>query len=262
MIDIVYVVGPGTRNDPLYYSLRSIANLPHDRVWIAGYQPPWVQNVTHIPVQQGPGKHANTWANWRAIAESGPENFYLFNDDFFVMQPVETVPVWHRGPLGKAIAGYLNTPALTNWRRRAEAARTGLVQLGHQPASLSWYELHTPMPMNRTLLVAALADLDKVRDRAHLYYAKRTWYGNHARIGGTERADCKTQRTDNRHLDEDRFTPFLSTSDRSWRGAAGDLVRATFTQAGPYEIPREARRGRVRDRGRDRDRKRRTVAHR
>lgn len=262
MTDIVYVVGAEARNDPLHYSLRSLANLPHHRVWIAGYQPDWVQGVTHIPVIQGRGKHANTWANWRAIAEHGPEDFLLFNDDFFVMAPTREVPVWHRGGLDKAIAGYLNTPALVNWRRRAEAARTGLVQLGRNRAELNWFELHTPMPMNRTLLRAALADLDRVRDRAHLYYAKRTWYGNHAGIGGTERSDCKTPHTSGKHLTEARFTPFLSTSDRSWRGAAGDLVRATFTTPGPYEIPREARRGRVRDSGRDRDRQRAAAAHR
>lgn len=259
-MDIVYVVGKKPRNDPLYYSLRSLANLPHGRVWIAGYAPPWVQEVTHIPVVQGRGKHANTWANWRAIAEHGPEDFYLFNDDFFVMEPVDTVPVWHRGPLGKAIAGYLSAPSLLNWRHRAEAARTGLARLGYQPADLNWYELHTPLPMNRGKLAAALDDLDRVRDRAHLYYAKRTWYGNHARIGGTERSDCKTQHPTARHLNEARFTPFLSTSERSWRGSAGDLVRGTFTTPGPYEQPKEPRRGTVRHRGRDRRGQRRAAA--
>ncbi|MFF3129757.1 hypothetical protein ACFVRD_48125 [Streptomyces sp. NPDC057908] len=51
--DIVYVVRPWNQNEQLRYSLRTLANLPHRRVWIAGYCPTWVgPDVGRIPVAQ------------------------------------------------------------------------------------------------------------------------------------------------------------------------------------------------------------------
>ena len=47
-MDAVYYVRPGDRNDELRYSLRSLANLPHDRVWIVGHTPPWVTGIESI----------------------------------------------------------------------------------------------------------------------------------------------------------------------------------------------------------------------
>jgi hypothetical protein len=48
--DVVYVVRPGNRNEELRYSLRSIAaHLPHRRVWLAGFCPSWVRNISFIP---------------------------------------------------------------------------------------------------------------------------------------------------------------------------------------------------------------------
>ena len=67
--DIVYVVRPGERNEELRYSLRSLSNLPHGRVWIAGYMPKWVTGVEHIPSPAKPGSHVHAKANLRAACQ-------------------------------------------------------------------------------------------------------------------------------------------------------------------------------------------------
>ncbi len=57
--DVVYVVRPGDKNEELRYSIRSvIANLPHRKVWIAGYKPTWLSDdLGYIKVQTKPGGH-------------------------------------------------------------------------------------------------------------------------------------------------------------------------------------------------------------
>lgn len=229
-MDIVYIVGPGDVNTQLRYSLRSLSNFPHHRVWIIGHKPPWTTNIEHVWVPQDKHKHLNTWASWRAMAKHGPISFALFNDDFYVTERVPKPPVEHRGPLDENITR-LNTPHLAAWRARAANTRDALTKLGR--AGLYWYELHTPLPMRRALLRGALADLERVRDRDLGGYCKRTWYGNHAGLGGTERLDCKVHGHGYVKLDD--AGPYLSTSDKSWRGQTGRAIEAMFPDPSPYE---------------------------
>ena len=51
-MDIVYVVRPGDENEALRYSLRSLANIPHRTVWIAGYRPKWCYGIVYVPRDQ------------------------------------------------------------------------------------------------------------------------------------------------------------------------------------------------------------------
>lgn len=104
--DIVYPVRPGTINEELRYSLRSLANVPHGRVWIAGHRPPWARGVGHIPVPPQATKYLGSTANLRAAVEHPEvaEEFLYFNDDFFVMTAVQEVPALHRGPVDRVEA--------------------------------------------------------------------------------------------------------------------------------------------------------------
>lgn len=232
-MDIVYILGPGEWNEQLRYSLRSLVNVPHGDVWVVGHKPHWLHDVHHIQVPQDGPKHANTWNNWRALAEHGPAEFALFNDDFFVTQPVDGFEATHRGSLTDNI-DRLNTPTLVNWHARAVATRDTLVRAGREPAF--WYELHTPLPMRRDLLADAIAGLDAVRDRDPLAYCKRTWYGNFARIGGTERLDCKAHSRHAPGIGTGLYVPYLSTAPHAWSGIAGHHVRQLFGHPSHHEI--------------------------
>src|SRR5688572_13246658 len=98
--DIVYVCRPGDDNEELRYSLRSLRNLPHGRVFVAGYCPVWVSSeVERIPVPRMSDKHTHALASLVAAMndERVSDPFVMFNDDFYIMRPMDRVPILHTG---------------------------------------------------------------------------------------------------------------------------------------------------------------------
>lgn len=225
--DIVYPVRPGNDNAELRYSLRSLANLPHGRVWIAGHLPPWVRGVGHIPVAPQATKYRGSTANLRAAVERPDvaESFVYFNDDFFLMQPVQFMPVLHRGPLA-TVERYYRHRGNGSYLRGLRDTRDLLAELGHhRPLS---YELHVPMPMTRSRALGAL-DVGAHLDVLH----KRTLYGNLHHVGGHQISDPKILTRSPRFP---QSAPFLSTSpDTFANGLVGRFIRAAFPEPGPYE---------------------------
>ncbi|MEC3995152.1 hypothetical protein VSR01_17080 [Actinacidiphila sp. DG2A-62] len=228
--DIVYPVRPGNTNQELRYSLRSLANLPHGRVWIAGHMPPWVRHAGHIPVEPQATKYKGSTANLRAAVEHEEvsEEFLYFNDDFFLMRPLVSMPVLHRGPLDRVERYYAHRPN-GSYLRGLRETRELLGELGHrQPLS---YELHVPMPMTKARVRETL------EVGAHLEVLhKRTLYGNLHQVGGREISDPKIL---TRSPQFPQSAPFLSTSpDTFAHGLVGRFIRAAFPVPGPYEKDR------------------------
>ncbi|WP_225846894.1 hypothetical protein [Streptomyces sp. HPF1205] len=228
--DIVYPVRPGDDNHELRYSLRSLANLPHGRVWIAGHMPPWVRGVGHIPVPPQPTKYLSSTANLRAAVEHPDiaEEFLYFNDDFFVMQPVEAMPVLHRGPL-EQVERRCAHRATGSYAQGLRETRALLADLGHKrPLS---YELHVPMPMSKTRARETL----EAGQRLQLLH-KRTLYGNLHQVGGRQIFDPKVLTRSPRFPHN---APFLSTApDTFAAGSVGQFIRRQFAAPGPYEAGR------------------------
>lgn len=218
--DVVYLAGPGLGRE-LRHSLRSLKHLPHGRVWIVGRQPSWLKDVERIYVEQRPKrKYANQEANLRAYCtrKQGTEKFLLFNDDFFVMQPIDEVPVWHRGPIGQVVDNYGARTDEYVQRLRATADALGW-------DALSYDSIHVPMVLEKSKLLEVLDS----KPEGALF---RSVYGNRWGLGGTVHGDVKVKKKDVDPPDG----PFLSTSDGSFReGLAGDLVRETFPWACDYE---------------------------
>ncbi len=240
MVDVVYMVREGSRNEELRFSLRSVAaNLPHSRVWIVGYRPPWVTGVRHLKVRQGTDKHANTWALTTAIANC-PEisdEFVWMHDDLFVMAPVDRVPVMHRGTLDDWFDRHRATRG--SWAvDKMRATQAALVDFGRPAAGLLSYELHVPLPVDRRWLAEAIAYADFRRERGLPgNLAKRTLYGNIAGVGGVLADDCKIANTDDV---PDPGRTYLSTSDGSFKyWKVGRHIRGRFTAPSPYEQPME-----------------------
>jgi hypothetical protein len=225
--DIVYVVKPGDDNQELRFSLRTLRNLPHGRVFVAGYCPRWLKGVTPIPVRQAGTKFANSTGNLRAAAEHPEvsEDFLYFNDDFFVMSPVDRMPVLHRGPVS-TVEDYYSTRGKGPYLEGLRGTRGLLLELGFdEPLS---YELHVPMLLNKQRLLETLelgADLPVLH--------KRTLYGNVWAAGGKQIRDCKVL---SRGWTFPKAAPFLSTAPLSFAsGAVGQHIRARFPEPGPYE---------------------------
>lgn len=232
-LDIVYMVKAAEDNEPLRHSLRSLANLPHGRVWLVGYKPKWVRNVGYIPTMQRGPKHHNTWRNWLAMADSPdlPDRWVLFNDDFYVTRPIESVPDLHRGPLDEAIE-WLGRIRVNTYKGRMEATRRALRRAGRPEPYLS-YEMHAPLVMDRAAHRESLAWLRRNAVAPPENMAKRSFYGNWAQPGGQRAADVKVMKAD--HPMPDTELPFLSTADASWGGLAGGWVRRAFAVPSVYE---------------------------
>jgi len=229
MPDVVYVNRPGEENEELRYSLRSLRNLPHGTVWIAGYTPSWVQGVESIPVPGIGDKQKSALANLIAALEH-PEvsdPFYLFNDDFYVMRSTDEIPVLHLGSLQRSIEEHQFGSA---YRLAMQKTYDRLIQEGaDETGPLLSYELHAPILIEKLGMQLALS-LGKGIYGYHL----RTAYGNLMEVGGTEVKDFKVYRTEKET--EYREWPFLSTSDRTFRfHPAGRYVRETFPDPSPYE---------------------------
>lgn len=232
--DVVYVVRRGEDNEPLRYSLRSLAHVPHGTVWIAGYTPTWVRGVRSIDAPQTGRSRFDRSQDNLAAACAHPEvsdSFVLFNDDFYAMEPLGEVPMLHRGRLadviGRPLGGkrrrsplaYMQTAMETGWL---------LTDLG-VPDPLS-YDLHLPMPidkgrMGETIEIARRKDVPA----GHI----RTLYGNYHQVGGQQAEDVKPREgaRDPRIPDG----PWLSSGDRSWRGKLGAHIRAALPTPSPYE---------------------------
>ncbi len=232
-VDIVYVVGPGEQNHELRFSLRSLRNLPHDKVWIAGHIPKWVVGVGRIPTVQKGSKWANAYGNIKAacLHPEVAEEFVYFNDDFFVLRPIDAMPVYHRGPLRPLVD-------LQRRKRVGESYAGGRAGTYRLLASLGYanpiaYEpIHVPMPFQKAKL---LETLGAGADVPALHY--RTLYGNQHAIGGQPYPNVKISDTQKRPSQD---WGFVSTSARSFdRGRVGQMLRALFPDPSPYEDPNE-----------------------
>lgn len=232
--DLVYVVKQGDDNEELRYSLRSLRNLEHGTVWIVGYKPPWVTGVGHLPTRQDRSKYENSTANLLAAATHPEvsEDFVLMNDDFFVVKPVDQVPVLHRGPVVRVEHHYYEKykdQMPGDYRLGMTQTKYLLERWGHaDPLS---YEVHVPMPLEKAKVVEVLKrafDTEKIR-ALH----KRTLYGNVWDLGGTEIADTKVLSNGFWHPNG---LPFVSTNDSSFKiGSIGVSLRKRFPDPSPYE---------------------------
>lgn len=221
--DVVYVVRRGHRNDELRYSLRSLANVPHGRVWLAGHVPQWARAVGEIRMRQVGSKHANAKDNLRAACEHPDvaEEFLYFNDDFFVMRPVPSVRPLHLGPIDEVVGGY---GVQSDYTAAMNATRRILEDLGvERPVS---YELHLPMLVTKAGMLTALDLATEPRIQ------ERTLFGNLAGLGGRKAADCKVYGEETGWR---RWT-YISTSDAIFEEhAVGRFIRQRFPFASPHE---------------------------
>ena len=92
-MDIVYICRDGD-NEELRYSIRSaVKNLPHDNLWVVGGKPDWYSGP-YIEVPQDKAYYRNARTNIRTIIKSNKisNTFILMNDDFFIMNKVDSLP--------------------------------------------------------------------------------------------------------------------------------------------------------------------------
>lgn len=240
MPDIVYPVRPGDMNEELRYSLRSLRNLPDvGTVWVIGYQPSWVTGVEFIDGgNASTNSHANVYHNiLRAMQHDAvAEDVVIFNDDFFVTEPITEIPVGRRGTL----AEHLNLPRLRTsvkswWRESLATTQICLHALEIDvPDS---YELHIPFPAKKSLMRETLERFATVTPDNPPQW--RSLYGNLHPA-----SNVQLMRDSKAFAGGALQKPFHSTTDVSWKHFR-PKISALFPTASAYELPASVARKRA-----------------
>lgn len=224
-MDVVYVVRPGDTNESLRYSLRSLKNIPHDNVFIAGYRPYWVRNVVaserdqeNVPDLENVNKNLIL----TILDPRLSDYFILMNDDFFIMEEMDHIPVLHQGPLQERIDTYKSD---NRFHQAYSLVKTQqrLQELGVAPEDMRSFELHVPMVFHKEKL------LRMYMQSAYPLFAirPRTLYGN--------LYDCQGEKSYDVKESIDEKSPFLSAGRDFESSPTGRIVKERFTDPSPYE---------------------------
>ena len=226
-MDVVYVCREG-ENEELRYSLRSLKNFDHDNVWVVGGAPDWYTGK-RLQVKQRKNKYENVKTNFEAIANSPDisDSFLLMNDDFFIVEPVTEIPYMYSRPFREFLDHYRSW-AHNNLRVNimSEVLDTLTILGISNPLD---YELHVPMVFEKA----------KFREALRHGVAIRSLYGNIYQVGGVQTGDVKYHRFQYGGPEpydiENRTSPFLSTSDGTFRIVHNRLLKKLFRDPSPYE---------------------------
>lgn len=230
--DIVYFVKEAPENPELVYSLRSVEqNWPYKSVWFCGGCPRGIKPDHQFKIEQ---VGIDKWSRVRNMIievcknDNITEDFWLFNDDFFVLRPQREYQPQYNGEL----LPYVEKTELKqsgqsdDFTRRLREASNVLSADGLTTLN---YEVHKPMLINRK---KALEICEKYPNTS----AFRSLYGNYWNIGGTNKHDMKIKVLEYPKMDDvERLWDFLSTSDISFGGVAGQFVRKKFKDKSRFE---------------------------
>lgn len=230
-LDIVYFLKPGEISEEFLYSLRSLKNMPHAKIWLYGNKPEWIQGVNYIPVRQNGTKWENTSRMLGKVARNRniTEDFILFNDDFFVLKPIVELPYYYCGNLkDRADECVIRRFPFERYSRYGEQLRQVSRYLKSNGNYSNNYELHIPMIFNRYKLAKALELIPH-----YGFSARRSLYANTYEVGGIERPDVKIYTLSDM---PEKNADFVSTTDTTFRnGKVGLMLREKFIEPCEYE---------------------------
>ena len=231
--DIVYFLKDTPDNAELRYSLRSVAeNLKHRKVWFYGGCPGGLKPDGSVRVLQGaPTKWQNVRNMMMLVCKNDniTEDFWLFNDDFFVLKPMsEDMPVQYDGTLSEKIATTEERRGKSiDWTRRLRKLQELLTKADKPELN---YAVHKPMLINRKKMLEVL-------EKYPYEPMVRALYGNYWELGGVDSPDKKVMK---RHItglsDKVKDWDFVSTSDASFsNGNIGEWLRDRFNRPSRFE---------------------------
>lgn len=227
--DIVYILKADVEPDEIRFSIRSVCrNFPYRKIWFFGGKPEGIEPDMFKPVNQ---KGTESWRKVTYTIEQVcgtpgvTDDFWLFNDDFFIMKPLEDLPPLYNGTLLERIeelrSRYPGAQSL--YSIRLMRARAQLEEVDYTTLN---YAVHVPMLINKK---KALRTIRKF-PRSPMF---RSLYGNMWDVGGINRPDVKI--FDN-ETEPDPDCDLLSTGDTSFReGKVGEFIRSRFPEPCRYE---------------------------
>lgn len=226
--DVVYILKKNAKADELRISLRSVTQyLRYNKVWFYCGKPKGIEPDVYVKHQQTGG---TKWERARSSMieicknDNITKKFWLFNDDFYLLAPVESEEPIYRGLLHDHIIGVERrhggqVSGYTRQLRTCEATlkANGLTTLD--------YAVHIPMLIDRAQMLEALLMFPRV-------YSFRSLYGNVAQVGGVFKEDVKSV-DPNEVIDTE--AGFFSTSNKSFSGSVRKQLEDLFPDPCKYE---------------------------
>lgn len=177
-------------------------NVPHRNIYVVeDYEKSLHSEISHI--------NQILKLKWAIENLDLTDNFYLFNDDFFVLDRVDKIPYYQRGTLGEQV----------NNRRGAGSYKNALVTTRNYlfDGALS-YELHIPFLFDKKQLYKLISDLQPFIDRGKCPLIRST-YGNEYQVGGEYMVDVK-------NIKDFEGKTYISTTESSFKRDIGDYIRS------------------------------------
>lgn len=227
--DIVFVLKAQLATEELRYSLRSIEkNFPHRYVWFVGGQPEGFKpDRSLLHIQYGASKWDMIKSSMLKVVEE-PElsdEFYWFNDDFFIMKPVKGKFINYAD---KSLTELIEQQRKQNkwlnpYARTVYKAREELKSLGKTEVN---FEVHMPMLFEKSKVTKAIMTCSSPQ--------MRSIYGNVTGCKWRQHDDVKVYDLEKVPDDPD----YLSTNDRTFtEGEVGKYIRGVFDKPSRFEVP-------------------------
>jgi len=228
-MNFVYICKDG-ENEELRYSIRSVVkNTDNPKIWVVGGKPDWYIG-NYIPVLQNQHKYQNALNNLKAAcaSEEIPEDFILMNDDFYITNKINEIKIYNNGLLSDQISSYHSVGHRSTYLNRLGKTYSYLQKRNIlNPIS---YELHVPMPMEKSKLITILEE-----QYSTLWRSK---YGNLFNIGGETVKDVKVHKSgvmrSLSHNENKEHIPYLSSADTSFNYLL-DFLTKNFPDKSIYE---------------------------
>lgn len=227
--DIVYILKDDINSEELRYSLRSVCeNFTYNQIWFYCGCPKDIKPDRYIPFKQkGYNKLDKVHSTIEDICKNDEitPNFYLFNDDFFIMQPYEQdIPLSNGSLEYLAYSIEKRNGVESFYTQYLKYTSKVLKERGYDNLS---YACHVPLLINRQQGLQTLETFPSIS----LF---RSTYGNHHKLQGKLIDDVKIVDY-NTIPDEDCI--LLSTYEDSFeKGQVGKFIRERFPEPCQYEV--------------------------
>lgn len=227
--DVVYILKNDVKPDEIRYSLRSIEqNMQHGDVWFVCGQPQGLMPDHRLMIAQTePVKWDRVRGSLFKVCSNKdvPDRFWLFNDDFFVLQQMTSEAPFYQGLMRDHILRVEKRHhGVTNYTRHLRECEE--VLKGADLPTFD-YAVHMPMLIDKAKMLEALKTFSDCP-------MCRCLYGNYAEVGGEIHEDVKIVT-----LDEPipEGADFVSTDNASFAyGAVGRQIRRMFRDKCRYEL--------------------------
>ena len=227
LLDVVYVLKPDIVPDELRYSLRSVEqNFPCRKVWFVGseakgFKPDGMLKHTQV----GNSKwNLIKSSMWEVIGcEDITDDFFWFNDDFFVMRPIDTSKFINfvDGTLERRIQELHRESGMNPYTRTLFKAQQELRSMRCPEMN---YDVHLPMLFNKRLAEHSINQCSSPQ--------MRSIYGNINRIEYIVHPDVKVY-----DFESVPDYDYLSTNEKTFaEGKVGEHIRAVFDKPSRFEV--------------------------